>query len=84
MLNLIERKPCFGWNDAVDRRPLGGSGEPQRCWLAAENKHREEEEVPTTMAASAELRVDQLPADPLLHILSFLSFRDLIKYVTHF
>lgn len=34
------------------------------------------------MAASAELRVDQLPADPLLHILSFLSFRDLIKYVT--
>ncbi|CAF95774.1 unnamed protein product [Tetraodon nigroviridis] len=36
------------------------------------------------MAASAELRVDQLPADPLLHILSFLSFRDLIKYVTHF
>lgn len=34
------------------------------------------------MAASAELRVDQLPADPLLHILSFLNFRDLIKYVT--
>lgn len=33
------------------------------------------------MAASAELRADQLPADPLLHILSFLSFRDLIKYV---
>ncbi|XP_056882823.1 F-box only protein 3 isoform X1 [Takifugu flavidus] len=31
------------------------------------------------MAASAELRVDQLPADPLLHILSFLSFRDLIN-----
>ncbi|TWW63880.1 F-box only protein 3 [Takifugu flavidus] len=39
----------------------------------------EEEEVPITMAASAELRVDQLPADPLLHILSFLSFRDLIN-----
>lgn len=36
------------------------------------------------MAASAELRVDQLPADPLLHILSFLSFRDLIKYVTDY
>lgn len=36
------------------------------------------------MAASAELRVDQLPADPLLHILSFLGFRDLIKYVADY
>lgn len=33
------------------------------------------------MAASAELRMDQLPSDPLLHILSFLGFRDVIKYV---
>lgn len=48
------------------------------------NQKEEEEEVPITMAASAELRVDQLPADPLLHILSFLSFRDLIKYVTDY
>ncbi|XP_062417553.1 F-box only protein 3 isoform X2 [Pungitius pungitius] len=30
------------------------------------------------MSANAELRMDQLPSDPLLHILSFLSFRDLI------
>lgn len=34
------------------------------------------------MAASTQLRMDQLPSDPLLHILSFLGFRDLIKYVT--
>lgn len=34
------------------------------------------------MAASTELRMDHLPSDPLLHILSFLGFRDLIKYVT--
>lgn len=33
------------------------------------------------MATSAELRMDQLPSDPLLHILSFLGFRDVIKYV---
>ncbi|XP_028255571.1 F-box only protein 3-like isoform X2 [Parambassis ranga] len=31
-----------------------------------------------TMAASTELRVDDLPSDPLLHILSYLSFRDLV------
>ncbi|XP_031698223.1 F-box only protein 3-like, partial [Anarrhichthys ocellatus] len=33
-----------------------------------------------TMAANAscELRMDQLPSDPLLHVLSFLGFRDLI------
>ncbi|XP_068612484.1 F-box only protein 3 [Brachionichthys hirsutus] len=30
------------------------------------------------MASSTELRIDHLPSDPLLHILSFLSFRDLI------
>ncbi|KAM6958119.1 F-box only protein 3 isoform 1-T1 [Tautogolabrus adspersus] len=30
------------------------------------------------MAAPSELRMDQLPSDPLLHILSFLGFRDLI------
>ncbi|XP_034406739.1 F-box only protein 3 isoform X2 [Cyclopterus lumpus] len=30
------------------------------------------------MAANPELRMDQLPSDPLLHVLSFLSFRDLI------
>ncbi|XP_040029680.1 F-box only protein 3 isoform X2 [Gasterosteus aculeatus] len=30
------------------------------------------------MSASAELRMDQLASDPLLHILSFLGFRDLI------
>ncbi|KAM8905364.1 F-box only protein 3 isoform 2-T4 [Spinachia spinachia] len=30
------------------------------------------------MSANAELRMDQLPSDPLLHILSFLGFRDLI------
>lgn len=34
------------------------------------------------MSASAELRMDQLASDPLLHILSFLGFRDLIQYVT--
>lgn len=33
------------------------------------------------MATSAELRMDQLPSDPLLHILAFLGFRDVIKYV---
>lgn len=33
------------------------------------------------MAASTELRMDQLPSDPLLHVLSFLGFRDLIQYV---
>ncbi|TNN56025.1 F-box only protein 3 [Liparis tanakae] len=31
------------------------------------------------MAANPELRMDQLPSDPLLHVLSFLSFRDLIR-----
>ncbi|KAM9766425.1 F-box only protein 3 [Menidia menidia] len=31
-----------------------------------------------TMAASAELQMDQLPSDPLLHVLSYLSFRDLV------
>ncbi|XP_075905513.1 F-box only protein 3 isoform X1 [Nelusetta ayraudi] len=31
------------------------------------------------MATSAELRMDQLPSDPLLHILSFLGFRDVIN-----
>ncbi|KAK1876327.1 F-box only protein 3 [Dissostichus eleginoides] len=30
------------------------------------------------MAANSDLRMDLLPSDPLLHILSFLSFRDLI------
>ncbi|XP_026157433.1 F-box only protein 3 isoform X1 [Mastacembelus armatus] len=30
------------------------------------------------MAAASEIRVDQLPSDPLLHILSFLGFRDLV------
>ncbi|XP_034035462.1 F-box only protein 3 [Thalassophryne amazonica] len=30
------------------------------------------------MAASTELRMDQLPSDPLLHILSFLDYRDLV------
>jgi len=33
------------------------------------------------MAANPELRMDQLPSDTLLHVLSFLSFRDLIRYV---
>ncbi|XP_056287717.1 F-box only protein 3 [Pseudoliparis swirei] len=31
------------------------------------------------MAANPELRMDQLPSDTLLHVLSFLSFRDLIR-----
>ncbi|KAM4560044.1 F-box only protein 3 isoform 1-T1 [Odontesthes bonariensis] len=31
-----------------------------------------------TMAASPELQMDHLPSDPLLHILSYLSFRDLV------
>ncbi|CAJ1087668.1 F-box only protein 3 isoform X2 [Xyrichtys novacula] len=30
------------------------------------------------MAASSELRMDQLPSDPLLHVLSFLNYRDLV------
>ncbi|XP_013877236.1 F-box only protein 3 isoform X2 [Austrofundulus limnaeus] len=30
------------------------------------------------MAASSELQLDLLPSDPLLHILSYLSFRDLV------
>uniref|UniRef100_A0A3B3VPP6 F-box domain-containing protein n=1 Tax=Poecilia latipinna TaxID=48699 RepID=A0A3B3VPP6_9TELE len=30
------------------------------------------------MAASSELQLDQLPSDPLLHVLSYLSFRDLV------
>ncbi|TKS66675.1 F-box only protein 3 [Collichthys lucidus] len=30
------------------------------------------------MSSSAEFRMDQLPADPLLHVLSFLGFRDLV------
>uniref|UniRef100_A0A3B4ZZX6 F-box domain-containing protein n=1 Tax=Stegastes partitus TaxID=144197 RepID=A0A3B4ZZX6_9TELE len=32
-----------------------------------------------TMAASTELRMDELPSDPLLHILSYLAFRDLVR-----
>ncbi|XP_047432226.1 F-box only protein 3 [Mugil cephalus] len=32
-----------------------------------------------TMASSSELRMDQLPSDPLLHILSYLDFRDLVR-----
>ncbi|XP_008298590.1 F-box only protein 3 [Stegastes partitus] len=31
------------------------------------------------MAASTELRMDELPSDPLLHILSYLAFRDLVR-----
>lgn len=31
-------------------------------------------------AATSVPHLDHLPSDPLLHILSFLSFRDLIKY----
>lgn len=53
-------------------------------WLLAaiEKKNEEEGEVLSiTMAASMELRMDHLPSDPLLHVLSFLGFRDLIKYV---
>lgn len=42
----------------------------------------EAEEALVKMAASAELRMDQLPSDPLLHVLSYLGYRDLIKYVT--
>ncbi|MEQ2216200.1 hypothetical protein XENOCAPTIV_012340 [Xenoophorus captivus] len=30
------------------------------------------------MAASSELQLDHLPSDPLLHVLSYLSFRDLV------
>lgn len=34
----------------------------------------------TALAApSSELRVDLLPSDPLLHIFSFLDYRDLIQ-----
>lgn len=33
------------------------------------------------MAASMELRLDNLPSDPLLLILSFMDFRDLFQYV---
>ncbi len=47
----------------------------------SEEEEEEEEEELQTMAASTELRIDQLPSDPLLHILSFLGFRDLIQYV---
>uniref|UniRef100_A0A665WC09 F-box protein 3 n=1 Tax=Echeneis naucrates TaxID=173247 RepID=A0A665WC09_ECHNA len=32
----------------------------------------------TMAAATSELRVDQLPSDPLLHVLSYLGFRDLV------
>lgn len=37
----------------------------------------------TMAAAFTELRMDQLPTDPLLHILSYLDFRDLMQYVSH-
>ncbi|KAG8004417.1 F-box only protein 3 [Nibea albiflora] len=33
------------------------------------------------MSSSAEFRMDQLPSDPLLHVLSFLGFRDLVQYL---
>lgn len=43
-------------------------------------RKKKTDKVLLTMATSTEL--DHLPADPLLHILSFLNFRDVIQYVT--
>lgn len=48
---------------------------------AAVAEEEEEELLMLTMASSTELRMDQLPSDPLLHILSYLDFRDLVQYV---
>lgn len=69
------------WVTTVHLVTEGGGDAPER-WLAATIKKTHEEEVLGTMAASMELRMDHLPSDPLLHILSFLGFRDLIQYVS--
>lgn len=53
---------------------------PYLCLPRSKDAQKKKKEA-LTMAASAELRMDQLPSDPLLHILSFLGFRDVIKYV---